>query len=684
MHLLERDQQLATLQAYADDARLGDGRLALVSGEAGIGKSSLVEAFVDALSDARVAWTSCDGAFTPSALGPLQDVADQWGGAVRVACADGVPRDARFAALLSMLREHDGLSVLVIEDLHFADEATLDLVRHVARRLRAVRAMVVATYRDDGLAENRALRETLGDVSTQRSTRRIDLPPLSPAAVTALSAATGHEAAAVHALTGGNPFFVSEVLRGERDQLPASATGRRAGPGRAVVGRRPRRARRGGPRRRARRARSAGHAVTGADTSARSTNRVAAGLLVSDDAGLRFRHEIARRAVEQEVGPHTAAEVHRRILAELEASGIDDDARLAHHAEGALDADAVVRYARRAGDRSAELASRREAVTQYRRALRFVPPDQPLVRAELLDRLGDELAALNNGPADACDVLEESIALWRSQDMPVREGDALRRISSAYWRTCRGPECVAAADGALRLLDRLGPSPELARALSLSASRAMRSEEHDLARTYSARALEIAETFDLGDVRCDVLNTLACVDACTGGVWEPLMREALALALAGPYTTQIGRTYANLQTCLVDHLCLRRRRDLLPRGGRLLRGARPGRDRPPPRWRPGGRAGPHGSLGRSGGDRGVSVGQRRALAVQPGRLPAPSGRVAGPPRAAGRVGATRRGDAVCGRPRRAGADRAVRRRAGRGPLACRRPGGRGSRPRRGA
>jgi len=223
MHLLERDQQLATLQAYADDARLGDGRLALVSGEAGIGKSSLVEAFVDALSDARVAWTSCDGAFTPSALGPLQDVADQWGGAVRVASADGVPRNTRFAALLSMLREHDGLSVLVIEDLHFADEATLDLVRHVARRLRAVRAMVVSTCRDDSLADNGALRETLGDVSTQRSTRRIDLPPLSRAAVVDLSAASGHEAAAVHALTGGNPFFVSEVLRGERDQLPASA-----------------------------------------------------------------------------------------------------------------------------------------------------------------------------------------------------------------------------------------------------------------------------------------------------------------------------------------------------------------------------------------------------------------------------------------------------------------------------
>ena len=101
MRLLERELQLGALRDYAADARQGNGRLVLVSGEAGIGKSSLVEALVDGLADSRVAWASCDGAFTPSALGPLQDVADQWGGAVRVACGAGVPRDARFAAVLS-------------------------------------------------------------------------------------------------------------------------------------------------------------------------------------------------------------------------------------------------------------------------------------------------------------------------------------------------------------------------------------------------------------------------------------------------------------------------------------------------------------------------------------------------------------------------------------------------------
>ena len=387
MHLLERDLQLATLHAYADDARRGDGRLVLVSGEAGIGKSSLVEAFVDGLGprdDARVAWSACDGAFTPSALGPLQDVADQWGGAVRVACAEGVPRDTRFAALLADLREHGehgGLSVLVVEDLHFADEATLDLVCHLSRRLRAIRALVVATYRDDGLAENRALRETLGEASSQRSTRRIALPPLTAAAVVTLSDGTGHEPAAVQALTAGNPFFVSEVLRALPGELPASArdavlarvarlspAGRDVIEAAALIGDRvePELLR----------------VVTAADTSALD-EPIAAGLLVADGTVLRFRHEIARQAVEQEVGPHRAAVVHGIVLARLEAAGVADDARLAHHAEGALDAAAAVtpRPPGRRPVRAAGLAARGRRAVPARPALRVRRPAAAAGRA---------------------------------------------------------------------------------------------------------------------------------------------------------------------------------------------------------------------------------------------------------------------------------------------------------------
>ena len=373
-----------------------------------------------------------------------------------------------------------------MEDLHFADEATLDLLGYLARRLRGVRALVVATYRDDGLAENRALRETIGEASTQRWTRRIALPPLTQQAVDELSRGTDRAPAAVHALTGGNPFFVTEVLSANRDELPVSArdavlarAARLSAAGRGVLDAAALVGERVEPDLLA--------VVTDADVSVLD-EPVAAGLLVADDSGLRFRHEIARRAVEQEVGPHTAAEVHRRILAELVRSGVDDDARLAHHAEGALDGPETVRYATRAGDRSAALASRREAVAQYRRALRFVPPERPLVRADLLDKLGLQLATLDQWAA-AAEALEESIELWRAQGASLREGDALRRLSVAYYRLCRGPEVMVAVRSALEVLEPLGPSRELAWALSRMAGEYMGNEMPEECTEYAGRAL---------------------------------------------------------------------------------------------------------------------------------------------------------------------------------------------------
>ncbi len=548
MQVLERELQLGALEEYAADARRGDGRLVLVSGEAGIGKSTLVDAFVDALPDARVAWSACGGMFTPSALGPLRDVADQWGGAVQVACTDGVPREARFSALLTAIREHDGLSVLVIEDLHFADEATLDLVGHLSRRLHRLATLVIATYRDDGLAENHALREAVGEASTQRSTRRISLPPLTSAAIEELSAGTGHPADEVHVLTGGNPFFVAEVLRSEGDELPASArdavlaraerltpTGREVLDAAALIGERVEFA--------------LLERVTGATDEALD-EPVRAGLLIADGPLLRFRHEIARRAVGVEVSPRRAAALHTGILAALQDLGVSDDARLAHHAAGAFDAESTVRHARRAGDRSAALASRREAVAQYERALRFVPADRPLVRADLLDKLAAQLSALDQFDR-AATALEESLALWRSGAVPLKEGDALRRLSTAYYRLCRGDEERAAAREALAVLEPLGPSRELAWALARLAGEFM-DVDAEVSLLHAARARDLAEALDLPDVASDALNTMACVEYDRSERWYDWIREALDIALTHALHEQAGRALANVQSMLVD------------------------------------------------------------------------------------------------------------------------------------
>jgi predicted ATPase len=146
MELLERTPFLETLTGYAQDARQGSGRLVLVSGESGMGKTALAEAFQQQLGQARWLWGACDGLLTPRPLGPLFDIGPQAGGELAVLCRQGAARDQLFTAFLAELEAPGPLTVVVIEDLHWADEATTDLLSYLGRRLGRRPALVLATY----------------------------------------------------------------------------------------------------------------------------------------------------------------------------------------------------------------------------------------------------------------------------------------------------------------------------------------------------------------------------------------------------------------------------------------------------------------------------------------------------------------------------------------------------------
>jgi len=221
--LLEREASLARLTEYAAQAAGGEGRLVLLSGEAGVGKSALVERLCRDLPDARWSWSMCDGLFTPRPLGPLFDLADQLGGALLERGRAGADREELFRTLLGILSAPGVLDVVVVEDIHWADEATLDLLRYLSRRLRGAAVLLIATYRDDGLAAADPLRVALGDLGSQRATRRVGLVPLSPGAVRTLAGASSLPAPDLYRLTGGNPFYVTEVLRAGVEEVPPSA-----------------------------------------------------------------------------------------------------------------------------------------------------------------------------------------------------------------------------------------------------------------------------------------------------------------------------------------------------------------------------------------------------------------------------------------------------------------------------
>ncbi|MEN3308791.1 MAG: hypothetical protein V7603_4993 [Micromonosporaceae bacterium] len=554
MPLLERESAMASLVEYAREAYAGEGRLVLVSGEAGIGKSSVVEEVAARLAmelpAARWAWGMCDGLFTPRPLGPLFDVADELGGELLRLCRAQAPRDELFTALLRQASVPGRLNVIVVEDLHWADDATIDLVRFLGRRLRSLAVLFIVTYRDDGLAPEDPLRIALGDLSMQRWTRRIGLAPLSPRAVGLLAGDTGLEPTALHRLTGGNPFFVTEVVRSGAAAVPESArdavlarvavlggAAREVLDVAALVGARL----------------DPGLLTSVADGPPEALDElVTSGLLVGDGTGLRFRHELARLAVEQAIAAHQTGGIHARILTGLRAAGGDDDAGMAYHAEGAGDATAVLEFAVRAARRAAELASHREAGAQYQRALRFAGGLSLVEQAQLHDALTFELSLVDRWE-EAADAARHAGELWHAAGDRRREGATLRLLSAAMTSLCRGDEALAAAERAVATLDPLGPSPELAWAYSNLAAQFMLTNRDTEAYDLAERAYAVADALGLHEVRGDALITRAGSVRATNRAWPDAgLKQALEIALEHGLHEQAGRAYTNLHGLLCD------------------------------------------------------------------------------------------------------------------------------------
>jgi predicted ATPase len=186
--LLERSGELAMLaEAFAAVKKTGRGQLVFVGGEAGVGKTVLLRRFCDGLTaGTRVLWGACDALFTPRPLGPLSDIAEATGGELETAVAGGAKPHEIVTELARELARRPP-TVLVLEDVHWADEATLDVLRLLARRSDAVAALIVASYRDDVLGGVQPLRIVIGELATSSATRRLSLMPLSPKAVASVA-----------------------------------------------------------------------------------------------------------------------------------------------------------------------------------------------------------------------------------------------------------------------------------------------------------------------------------------------------------------------------------------------------------------------------------------------------------------------------------------------------------------
>lgn len=540
--LLEREEPRSRLEEALTAARSGRGRMVSIEGEAGIGKTSLAVSFAEAhRSDARVYVGGCEHLATPEPLGPLCDIARDSQGRFSLSATSQL---ATFEALLRLLTAARNPALLLIEDIHWADDATLDLLRYLGRRIGAAPILIVVTFRSDEVASQSRLAELWADMPRD-CRERIELKPLSRAAVSVLAGQSGRPASEIFEFTGGNPFHVTEFLATDRSAVPHSVreatlarTSRLSSLGRRTLDCAsifPRQIDQEMLR------------VLAEDVDCAGVEEcMRSGMLNTSGKTLAFRHELARRAVHQAMAPLRRRELHAAALELLKRREHVRAAELAHHAQEAAAMEDLVRYSRRAADEADALGAHRESVQHLARALEHGAWLSNAQRADLLERqaeTGDDCGAFEM----AMTAIEEAIAVRKAAGDTVGLGNALRISARLHWHFGQPTLAEQHAQQALDVMRDYRDTWQYAMALSTQSQLDMLADRNDYAIPRALEAMARAEALERWDIYLHAL-TNATTARCSSDVEAatPHMVAAIAEARRRSAPDLLPRLYANL------------------------------------------------------------------------------------------------------------------------------------------
>ena len=550
--LIERESSLEALQSFARRAEDGRGLIVLVTGEVGVGKTSLLQQFARLRHDGRrVLWGSCEALFTARPLGPLFDVAHAIDPEIFSLLDQGAKQDRLFPALFNALQKPRDCLVIIFEDVHWADNATLDLIKFLGRRASQLKMLLILTARSEEIGADHPLSQVIGDLPAS-ALQRIELASLSRPAVMAMAEDAGRSGDQLFQITGGNPFFLTEILAGNggSGEIPRSI--------RDAVWARV--SRLGPSERKALELISLVpgsieswlvQQILGAESGAVVKSCLSQGLIQYDEnANIRFRHELARLSTLGRLNAEQQKALHARILACLtQAAAAGENiqiSRLVHHAEGAADVKRVLALAPVAAEQAALLGAHQQAAAHLATALRHSEMATKSLKAQLNESWAYEAGLAVGINDEIIAARKRAIALWRDLKRPEKVALNLRWLSRLHWYRGESSLAVTFIDEALLALEGLPPGAELAMVYSARSQLHMLHDRTDEAILWGERAIALSESIGEIEARIHALNNVGSAllfSGRSGG--EARIEESLSLALAHGFHEQAARAYTN-------------------------------------------------------------------------------------------------------------------------------------------
>jgi predicted ATPase/DNA-binding CsgD family transcriptional regulator len=548
MELVERDYFLSLMRKTFDETFDGEGHCLLVSGESGIGKTSLVRVFCKKIENrCKIYKGSCDALFTPRPLGPVQDIVWQLHGLDWNELAGLPDRPALFSRFFHELESRNGPAVIIIEDIHWADEATLDFIKFFARRISQLHCLFILTYRDDEIHTQHPLRNVLGQLPPHSFTR-MRLTPLSREVVQQMSDERGYNGEDVYTISGGNPFYVNEILASYSVGVPENIRD-------SVLS---------SFNRLDEKTKQIWTILSVLPTgfemryleamepqyAGAIENCMNLQILIPKEGLLSFKHELYRRTIENSLSPFVRIALNKRIL-DLFCKNFEENGeieRIIHHAKNANENAVVVKYAPIAAKQAAKVGAHVEAAVLYHTAIEYYDGNDKELLVQFYESYAYE-CYLTNQIKEAIIYSGKALTIWKEKNDIEKSSDILRLLSRLWWYDGNRKNAEGYALQAIEVLWMRPPSRAGAMALSNMSQLKMHSYEFAECIKWGEQAIAVAKALNDEGTLSHALNNVGTALARVASSREEgvaHLQQSLDIALRNSYHEHAARAFSNL------------------------------------------------------------------------------------------------------------------------------------------